>query len=185
MASSVPHEAVLHVARAMERTGTTYAFMGGLAVTAWGIPRATFDLDLTIGVDSQPADAILQALEADDIETEEHFRKGFVDRLSGMEKVAARLLFQDNWFVIDLFLGSTPQLRSALGRRVRVPFQDAHVDVVTAADLILFKLIAGRRKDWVDIDNVVAVQGIPERAYLEEWAAKLGVAERLTRVLGT
>ncbi len=43
--------------------------------------------------------------------------------------------------------------------------------------------MAGRRKDWVDIDNVVAVQGVPERPYLEQWAATLGVTDRLRRVL--
>jgi hypothetical protein len=50
---------------------------------------------------------------------------------------------------------------------VRVPFEDSHIQVVTAADLILFKLMAGRRKDWVDIDNVLAIQGVPERPYLD------------------
>ncbi|MFY9346005.1 MAG: hypothetical protein WAT39_26175 [Planctomycetota bacterium] len=167
----------------MERTGTEYAFMGGLAVTVWGIPRATFDLDLAIGVDNQPASTLLSALQVDDIESDEHFRKGFVDGRNGMAKVAARLLFDGNWFVLDLFLGSTPFLRTVLGRRVRVPYLDSHVYAVSAADLILFKLMAGRRKDWVDIDNVVAVQGVPERPYLEQWAATLGVTDRLRRVL--
>jgi hypothetical protein len=66
---------------------------------------------------------------------------------------------------------------------VRVPFEDSHIQVVTAADLILFKLMAGRRKDWVDIDNVLAIQGVPERPYLDRWATTLGVADRLHRVL--
>jgi hypothetical protein len=172
------------LAHAVERAGADYAFMGGLAVTAWGIPRATFDLDLAIAADNQSVGAILHALEADDVAADEHFSKGYVDRVGGMEKVSARLLFSSTWFVLDIFLATTPFLHSVMQRRARVPFQDAHVFVVTAADLILFKLIAGRRKDWVDIDNVVAVQGVPERAYLEQWAATLGVSDRLRRVLG-
>jgi hypothetical protein len=51
------------------------------------------------------------------------------------------------------------------------------------ADLILFKLIAGRRTDWVDIDNILAVQGVPEREYLQSWAEKLAVKPRLDQVL--
>lgn len=35
----------------------------------------------------------------------------------------------------------------------------------------------------VDIDNVVAVQGVPEREYLQRWARRLGVGERLRKVL--
>ena len=57
------------------------------------------------------------------------------------------------------------------------------VYVVSAADLVLFKLIAGRRKDWVDIDNIVAVEGVPEPGYLETWARLLGVEDGLRRIL--
>jgi hypothetical protein len=68
--------------------------------------------------------------------------KGYVDRVVGMEKVSARLLFSSTWFVLDIFLATTPFLHSVMQPRARVPFQDAPVFVVTAADLILLKLIA-------------------------------------------
>ena len=48
----------------------------------------------------------------------------------------------------------------------------------------LGKLVAGRRKDWVDIENVLAFQGVPDREYPRSWAERLGVAKRLDRVLG-
>ncbi|MEO6597441.1 MAG: hypothetical protein ABIP94_22080 [Planctomycetota bacterium] len=51
------------------------------------------------------------------------------------------------------------------------------------ADLILFKLMADRPKDRVDVQNVLTVQGIPEPEYLRDWAARLGVADRLERAL--
>jgi 2-hydroxychromene-2-carboxylate isomerase len=83
MRTPAPQQAVLHLARAMERSSIDYAFMGGLAVTTWGIPRATFDLDLALGVDQHPAETLFQALAREDIEIDEHYRRGFVDRLSG------------------------------------------------------------------------------------------------------
>ena len=62
--------------------------------------------------------------------------------------------------------------------------RDTDVYVVSAADLVLFKLVAGRRKDWVDIENVIAVQGVPERDYLRTWAKRLGIEDRLAKVIG-
>jgi hypothetical protein len=55
--------------------------------------------------------------------------------------------------------------------------------VVTAADLILFKLLADRPKDKADIQSVLSVQGIPDADYLRDWAARLGVADRLEPAL--
>ena len=45
------------------------------------------------------------------------------------------------------------------------------------------KLLAGRAKDDLDIRNVLAVQGVPDRDYLESWAGRLNVADRLARIL--
>ena len=70
-----------------------------------------------------------------------------------------------------------------MARRKSISLEGTNVQVVSAADLLLMKIIAGRRKDRVDIENILAVQGVPERDYLESWAERLGVAERLTQVL--
>ena len=37
----------------------------------------------------------------------------------------------------------------------------------------------------MDVRNVLTVQGIPERAYLERWAEELGIADRLQRALAS
>jgi hypothetical protein len=180
---AITAQAVLHLAKVLGTTGVPYAFMGGLALNAWGIPRTTFDFDVAVALDSQQLPGFLRGLEAHDLAADEPFLRGHVDRLSGMEKCSARLLFGSHWFVVDIFLATTPFLRSVMTRRVQVPVWGESVFVVSAADLILFKLVAGRRKDWVDIENVVAIQGIPDPGYLATWAALLGVQERLARVV--
>jgi hypothetical protein len=37
----------------------------------------------------------------------------------------------------------------------------------------------------MDLRNVIAVQGVPEREYLERWAAELGVTDRLALLGGS
>jgi hypothetical protein len=66
---------------------------------------------------------------------------------------------------------------------VQLPEVDRSVRVVSPADLILFKLLADRPKDRLDVRNVLTVQGIPEADYLANWAAQLHVADRLQRAI--
>ena len=35
----------------------------------------------------------------------------------------------------------------------------------------------------MDVKNILTVQGVPERAYLERWAEELGVSDRLAKYL--
>lgn len=179
----VPEGAVLRLVDVIERTGMPYAMMGGLALNAWGIPRATYDLDATLAVEPEEAARALAAIQGKDIEVDQSFLNGYVDEVAGMKKVAVKLLSAGTWFAVDLFFATTPFMQSAMRRRVALTVRSRPIWIITAADLILFKLIAGRRKDWVDIDNILAVQGVPEREYLETWAERLGVKPRLEQVL--
>jgi hypothetical protein len=56
--------------------------------------------------------------------------------------------------------------------------------LITAEDLILFKLLAGRPRDLLDIEDVFFMQGQLDEAYMRRWAGPLGVADQLERMLG-
>ena len=57
------------------------------------------------------------------------------------------------------------------------------VPVCTAADLFLFKLLAWRKKDQVDVENLLWMQGVPDRSYVEDWARRLGLEDRLREAI--
>jgi hypothetical protein len=57
------------------------------------------------------------------------------------------------------------------------------VSFVTAEDLILFKLIASRPRDLIDVEEILFTQGDLDEAYMRRWARELGVAEKLEEVL--
>ena len=86
---------------------------------------------------------------------------------------------------VDIFPVATPLQRAALERcrRTPVPGRPGEIPIISAADLLLFKLLADRAKDRADIQNVLAVQGIPDEAHVREWARRLGVEERLQSAL--
>ena len=50
-------------------------------------------------------------------------------------------------------------------------------------DIILLKLIAYRRKDQADVEEIFAVCKDLDFSYLREWAAKLSLEDRLAEFL--
>jgi hypothetical protein len=61
--------------------------------------------------------------------------------------------------------------------------EEQQVSLVTAEDLILFKLIASRPRDLIDVQDIFFTQGDLDEAYMRRWATELGVAEKLEEVL--
>lgn len=69
-------------------------------------------------------------------------------------------------------------------RRKLVESPELTAEVITPEDLILMKLLAHRRKDLADIDDIFFVQGQLDVAYLRLWADRLNVRSRLEEFLG-
>lgn len=175
-------DAVYRVAGILDREKIPFAFIGGVALSAWGIPRGTFDMDVTVSVEPTRVGALLSAVEKDGLVVDPVFARGFRDRVAGMEKIHVHLPTGATLMAVDMFFAETPFLRSVLSRRRTVDLGRGPVPVCAAADLILLKLLADRLKDRVDVENVITAQGVPERAYLEKWAGELGIRDRLDRL---
>ena len=113
------------------------------------------------------------------------YRSGWRDRLRDMQMVKVRLFREGRAVTADVFLLSTPFQEAALERTVLVdiPGVRPQVPVVSAADLILFKLMANRPKDSLDVQNVLTIQGVPDEDYLRLWAARLAVTDQLLAAL--
>jgi predicted nucleotidyltransferase len=176
-------ETVYAVVRVLRDQGIEFAFVGGLALSAWGVPRATFDLDLAVALPADRQRDLLSALRILGWSVDEVFERGWRDEMAGIPLIHVRIPADHALIRVDLLIADTPFLQSVLARRIELDLGQGKVPICSAADLVLFKLIAWRRKDRVDLDNILWVQGVPERTYLEHWARILGVEERLRQVL--
>lgn len=178
-------ETFVSVVAAVEEAGLRYVVMGGLALNAWAVPRATFDIDLGILDDARPIDPLLARLEAAGVRVPAERRQGTVQRFGAFRTIEARFEAAGAREIpVDLFLMSSPFEQSAFARRVRIEALDRSLWVLSAADLLLYKLVAWRRKDRMDVQNLLAVQGIPEPFYTWPWAKRLAVAPRLQQAIG-
>lgn len=174
----------LRLVELLEAHEIPYMMMGGLTVSIWGIPRATYDVDLTLGVDEMGLAKFIDLMKRAEFEVDPPFERGFRDVLAGMEKIRLEWWTQASRRIeIDVFLVTTPYQKSAFSRKRRVRIEQREMWAIDPADLILHKLVAGRPKDVADVQNILAIQGVGDEGYVREWAGRLGVAQELEEAL--
>jgi hypothetical protein len=121
-----------------------YLVIGGVAAVAYGVPRATFDLDILIEASSENARRLLDAF------TEIGFGTSL---LSSPEDLLAHeiTIFRDR-VRIDVQT-ATPGLvfHEAWQRRVEMAYKGQLFHVVSRQDLIASKRAAGRAIDLEDV----------------------------------
>jgi hypothetical protein len=159
------------------------AAMGGFAVRHWALPRPTYDVDFAVAVEGEPLLRLLRAFEAAGFNVDRQFLAGFTDTLAGMRKLAVACFDSAAMWNVDIFLATTPFIRSAFDRRVRTVVEGRKLAVVSVEDLLLFKLLANRTKDRLDIEDTLLVCGPLDLPYLRKWAEHLGVTAGLENAL--
>ncbi len=160
------------------RSQIPYALLGGVAVRAYSIPRATYDVDFNLSVQSSQLPSLFSSIEELGYTIPEAYRGGWIDTVGGMPLVKVRFYVAGKSIDADVFLTETPFQRSAMSRRVLTEVEGQAAYVVTAEDLILFKLIADRPRDRIDIADILFTQGELDWHYIETWAEKLGILSR-------
>jgi len=136
------------VLQTLERDGVDHALVGGLAVAVWGAPRATKDIDLLVRRQD-----VARALEA-------VARVGFTLRALPMEfkdgtevQRVNKVDADGNLMTVD-FMIADANLTAAWASRVRLPFADGVVSVVSREMLIGMKARAARPQDLADIQSL-------------------------------
>ena len=132
------------VFKSFQRHEVRYVVIGGIASVLYGVPRATFDLDILIEATSENAGRLLTAL----------MEAGFgTAAMTGVEDVLAHeiTIFNDR-VRIDVQT-HTPGLsfHDAWCRRKTMTYQGQDFFIVSREDLIASKRAAGRE---VDLDDV-------------------------------
>lgn len=167
----------------LESHDIEYAVMGGIAVRIHALPRPTFDVDFTVVLARDALPALYQAARSAGFTIPAAQATGWIDSVRGMPVVKFQWFVGERAIDVDLFLAETPFQRELLKRRQRHAADDWSGWFVTAEDLVLLKLIAGRPKDRTDIADILFIQGQLDESYLRSWAKELGVTPALEEAL--
>lgn len=165
--------------RIFERMNCPYAVMGGLAVRVYGIPRPTQDVDFTAAIPRTRLEEFYVAAEAAGYTIPEVYHSGWVDQVAEMPVIKLRRHTAEHGIDVDLFLAESRFQSSIMSRRVAVDLDGHATYLVSPEDLILLKLIAGRKRDLADVGDVLFTQGALDTDYMRRWASELGISDRL------
>lgn len=160
-------QAYLRIIDFLEKVKVPYLIIGGLAIGVIGEARVTQDIDLIIFIKKNELETFLKKASKNGFAFEE--QKVLDD---AKETGAIRLYYKDVW--IDIILSSTELEESALTRRKVIKLFKRRACFPSPEDLILLKLIPGRKKDILDTESIVIRHGENlDREYLEYWAQKI------------
>jgi hypothetical protein len=173
----------------LDRIGVAYLVVGSVASSIHGVPRMTQDVDMVVAMGPENVLPLVAAA-----------RDAFyVDETTIREAVTRCECFNaihlDTIAKIDVFIRDGSEwTQREWERRVRSRIGDQpdspEVHIASAEDMILRKLAWFREgggisdRQWRDVLGMLQVRGSElDRAYLEEWASRLGLDGLLNRAV--
>jgi predicted nucleotidyltransferase len=144
-----------------------YLIIGGIAAGTLGEPRVTGDVDVDIMMDQEHIPDFLDKVK----------KAGFkVSKKKCIRRAEQTGTFQINYgdFHVDFIISSTDLEQQAFKRRKTIRLYGIKAFFPTPEDLIIFKIIPGRKQDLLDAERVVLRhEGKLDTEYLKTWARKL------------
>jgi hypothetical protein len=174
------NEALQKAVATLDRLGIAYALIGGLAVAARGIVRATQDVDLLVALPVQEALSLEQSMR--DSGFQATFHRGAVDDpIVGVLRLAIPVAGAE--VNCDLLFASREWQTRAIKNATSVDLGSFVVRVAQPADLFLLKLYAGGPQDLIDAAQLLKLQNPAERTRWRATAAQLRLTVEYNRCL--
>ena len=151
----------------LEQHRYRYAIIGGVALSQWGVVRATYDVDIKILVPDLDFDGVRADLRAAfPIRARTHVpENSFI--------VAADI----DGVIVDFLLTLPGYEEQIIERAMQRDLDGWSAWICSAEDLIIQKAVAGRGKDWPDIEALLIEQyGKLDYAYIEDWLKQFAEA---------
>lgn len=171
------------VVRRLEEAGVPYMLTGSVAMSLYGQPRMTRDIDLVVECASTDAAAWVRMFEAECYISPEAVADAIAR--GGMFNV----IHNEGVAKADFIVRRDDEYRRVeFARRLRKRIADLEVSVVAREDLVLSKLVWWKEGESPQqrADLIVLLESTDgmDLAYLEDWAARLGVGPQLRELLG-
>ena len=168
---------LVEISQTLDELKIEYAVSGGIAVSVWGRPRYTADLDIVIEINTKErieelADALLKK-----------FKVGYLDKAAALvaykNKGEFNLIEPEYGLKADFFvIGSDEHQKLEIKRAKSKKIGSKIVKIISPEDLIIAKLkwyrISQSDRQLEDIATVLEAGNI-DKKYLHSWIEKLGL----------
>lgn len=160
----------------LEKNNCRYALIGALALAQWGVVRATHDVDLKVlvpDIDYSRMRALLSA----------RFPKPGRKHAPPNPLILA---VEINGVIVDFLFALPGYEELIVERAIRRKLNGFTAWICSAEDLVIQKVVAGRGKDWPDVEALLIEQrGKLDEAYIEDWLAQFAEALEKPEMLAT
>jgi hypothetical protein len=162
------------LARAVEeldQASIPYMLIGGLALSAWALPRATLDIDLTLWVAGDDVDRVCLLLCAS-------YLPRIADPVEFVRKTRVLPVATEGGVRLDFIFAAFPFEKAMVERAALRQLGGVGIRVATREDLILLKLPSPRDRDQEDVRLILHTYGRNL-----DWSYLLSVADALAESL--
>jgi hypothetical protein len=149
-----PAELLADLARVLARLGLPWYMFGAQAALLWGRPRLTTDVDVTVRLGDVDAETFVEALRLGGFDLRIVATPQFVRQTRVLP-----LVHVPSELAVDIVLSGPGLEDDFLARAVPMEIGGVGVPVISAEDLIVTKILAGRAKDLDDVRGVLDERG--------------------------
>ncbi len=161
---SLPDKVVV-IHESLNEAKIPHALGGALALAYYAEPRATIDIDLNVFVPVERWHSVIDVLEPLGVTCDR------LDEGALVRDGQCRLWWGDN--AVDLFFAYDAVHEEMRRNFRRVPFADAVVPILAPEHLAVCKAMFDRRKDWLDIEQMMIVTDDLDLPAIESWLTKM------------
>lgn len=130
----------------------------------YGEPRLTRDIAITLGVNIDGLDRLLNAIRELSLKPLPEDVQSFVK-----ETMVLPALDEYTGIRVDFIFSYTPFETNAIGRAKTVMILDQKVAFASPEDLIIHKIFAGRPRDYEDVRIILIKNPDIEKPYIRKW----------------
>lgn len=166
---------------ALKASGAPHAFIGALGAIAWGRPRATDDLDLVILSNVERFKTLRDQLVA--VGFEEGAGVGPAEASDPLPDIAVFWAGANPATRVDVFIAKLEFEREVVSTALIAPVFGSDVPIARPEAMLVYKLLASRPKDLIDVDAILegrAMAGVViDWELARRWAGEWGIEAKL------
>ncbi|HAM96129.1 TPA: hypothetical protein DCP13_01665 [Candidatus Azambacteria bacterium] len=168
-----PEKLLLKVAPILEALNISYFVTGGFAVSVWGRPRATFDIDIVVKLIEPKVDSLARALR-------KISEAGYISEYAAREAIERKSEFNfidpETGLKVDFWITKGDEKSTMeFKRRITKKINNQEIYFISPEDLILSKLEWYKQTEssrhLEDIESTLKISKVDVK-YIKKWAEK-------------
>lgn len=159
------------LAATLSESNLPYMIIGGQAVLLYGEPRLTKDIDITLGVDVDHLDILLQAIQKIPLRVLPEDVTAFVKQTMVLPAIDDSTQIR-----VDFIFSFTNYESQAIRRAIPIKILGQDVSFASGEDLIIHKIFSGRPRDMEDVRIILLKNKDLDILYIESWLMEFDAA---------